>query len=102
MGNEAPAPVVLAPHEISGERLKAFQTAFESLLRRDDFAPHEKRLENYRVSFSETAAEIEVTFVAKRSPDEAGIHSGRSKFGQDIQFNINKMDYSVVRVSLFR
>jgi hypothetical protein len=102
MSEEGPAARVLAENEISGEKLKAFLTAFDALLRRDDFAPHEKRLENYNVSFSETPTEVEVTFVAKRNSKEAGTHSGRSKFGQDIRFHVSKKDHSVVKVSFFR
>jgi hypothetical protein len=89
-------------YEISGRWLRAFQAAFQSLCLRDDFAAHEKHVENYSVSFTENKSQIVITFVARRAPEEARVFKGASRYGQDVRFVVRKDDYSVISTSFFR
>jgi hypothetical protein len=92
----------LAANELQGGLVNAIVVAFNDLTHRDDFAPHERLIEHYTVFFSETATDYQIEFMAKRAPEEAGIHSGHSKYGRDIGYIIDKKTHTIKKTFFSR
>lgn len=87
---------------ISGDQALALMTAYEDFKARMEYSPREKNLANYQVAFFEEQNVISITFMAKRSPEEKWVHSGKSSFGRDIEYEIDKRSGKLLRWSFFR
>ena len=68
--------------EMPGRQMKAFLVVFEAFRKIPDLPQEKKRLDNYTVSFSETASQIEVYFVP-RAETKPGyvIQGGENRYG---------------------
>lgn len=83
--------------QIEGQYLKAFLSAYQVFIADKEIPPDKRKIENYLISFSEKSKQLEVTFIAKRTPEEIRTTvGGSSNLGKDVTYFLDKNEYKIV------
>jgi hypothetical protein len=90
------------PVTVNGQYLKAFLVAHQAFEVDVDIPQEKKKIDNYRVIFSQQDGEIIVLFLAVRLPSELSLKGGSSTFGKDVRYRVRKKDYQIISKNFFK
>jgi hypothetical protein len=95
--SQAKPNTVAAPFEVSGTYIAAFEAAYREFLRISDLSKSRKRLENYRIRFTEDESNYYVKFVPRLAIGDSAREGGETTLGREVQFTVRRTDLAVVR-----